>query len=548
MAIKTSPVDIYREYSEGVDYNQRIELYDTVEQNENMFVGKCWEGVNAPDLDKPVIPLLKRVVAQSVAMIVSDDISDQITARQPDQEQAIAILQTEIDSVIEDEKMKTKNRLLLRNAAVDGDCCLYARFDPIASTGQEAQGRIVAQVIDNTNVLFGNRHTREVEVQPYILLPLRELIDDVKREAQNNHRPQEEIDAITPDSDTNEYGHTNAQGDLVTTIVKLWRNWDTGTIWATKTTQRAVVLEPRDTELRLYPVAYMSWDETKNSYHGVSCTAGLIPNQIFINKMYALAMRHLTNTSFPLLAYDMTRLPGGFSSKPAQQIGVNGNPNEIITNPIRMPEMNNQALVLIDKVLEHTQNLTGTPDVLLGNVRPENTSAIVALTKASAMPLEIQRLNFYQFVEDYLRIFIEIIATNYGTRMALVTAPDGTQAPGTFDFSTLRDIDFKLNLDVGQTAYWSEMMQSQTNDNMWQNGVITNPVDYLENVPNGYIRNKNKLIAHVEQQQQAAAQAQQMQAQMDAQAQQAANPHGLTPQELQAAQKDPELQAALQGG
>jgi hypothetical protein len=494
--IKTDAASIQAEYQKGVSYNTNIGLYDAVERNENMFVGKCWEGVNAPDLDKPVIPLLKRAVTQFVAMIVSDDIASQITARQPGAEQAVAILQREINNIIEDEKMKAKNRLLLRDAAVDGDCCLYVWFDDEAETGQEVKGRIRATIIDNTNVIFGNPHDHEVEAQPYILLPMRLLVEDVQREARERGAPESDVDRIVSDEDPNEYGNQYSQGDLTTCIVKLWRNEDTGTIWATKTSCGVTVRKPWDLKYRCYPIAYMPWDVVKNSYHGSAALEGLIPNQIFINKMYAMAMYYVKRMAFPKVAYDKMRLPNGFNNKLAEAIGVNGNPNEIFAAPIQMPDMSNQVFVMIDKIIEHTQNFIGASDITLGNARPENTSAIIALTKASAMPLEIQRLNFYQFVEDYIRIFIEIISTDYGKRMTIIEDEEaGEEVPAEFDFNILREIDFRLNIDVGQSAYWSELMQLQTNDQMWINGVIQDPIDYLENIPNGILKNKNKLIA-----------------------------------------------------
>ena len=54
MKIKTDPAGIFGEYNRGVAYNTGIELYETVERNENFYNDKQWEGVNAPDIDKPV--------------------------------------------------------------------------------------------------------------------------------------------------------------------------------------------------------------------------------------------------------------------------------------------------------------------------------------------------------------------------------------------------------------------------------------------------------------------------------------------------------------
>jgi len=46
-----------------------------VRQNENFYLGEQWQGLNAPDLDKPVLNFLKRVCSYLSALLVSDDIA-----------------------------------------------------------------------------------------------------------------------------------------------------------------------------------------------------------------------------------------------------------------------------------------------------------------------------------------------------------------------------------------------------------------------------------------------------------------------------------------
>ena len=57
----------------------------------------------------------------------------------------------------------------------------------------------------------------------------------------------------------------------------------------------------------------------------------------------------------------------------------------------------------------------------------------------------------------------------------------------------LEQVPLSIKLDVGGSAYWSEIAQMQTLDNLLMNGQI-NVVDYLERVPNGYISNQEELI------------------------------------------------------
>lgn len=72
--IRTDPQEIWKEYEKGIDYNNSIDLYETVRVNRNFFLGRQWEGLNAPDLPKPVMNIMKRVIAYQTSMITSDDI------------------------------------------------------------------------------------------------------------------------------------------------------------------------------------------------------------------------------------------------------------------------------------------------------------------------------------------------------------------------------------------------------------------------------------------------------------------------------------------
>ena len=36
---------VFELYDKGVQFNQNIELYENVENNENFYIGKQWEGV-----------------------------------------------------------------------------------------------------------------------------------------------------------------------------------------------------------------------------------------------------------------------------------------------------------------------------------------------------------------------------------------------------------------------------------------------------------------------------------------------------------------------
>lgn len=508
MKIKTEPAEVWAEYEKAQNYNTAIDLYETVKKNENFYVGKQWEGINAPDLEKPTLNFLKRVVSYFLSMIISDDVAANLTSFGSDAGADVVckILAGEIDRVIERTSAKSLHRDLLRDAAVDGDGSFYLHFDPDLETGQDAKGEICIECVDNTRLLFGNPYRWEVEEQPYLLIVQRKTLETAKEEAQKAGIDPE---LIKSDNDQSLYGEDKeADSNLVTVLIKMYK--EKGTVHFLRCTRGVTLKKPTDTGYKLYPVAYMSWDKIKNSYHGQAAITGLIPNQIFVNKLWAMAMEHVKKSAFPKMFFDRTKIKE-WTNKVGQAIGVVGNPNEAVLSSQRGGEMSAQVLELVDRTISYTRDFMGASDAALGNVKPDNTSAIIATQKASAAPLELQRLAFYQFVEDYVRIILDMIRVNYGTRMVKASLPlldpmtgQETEAEQVipFDFKAVNYDALQLKVDVGQSTYWSELMQIQTMDNLFSKGIITDVVDYLEGIPDQYIRNKRKLIDTIKERQQ----------------------------------------------
>ena len=78
-----------------------------------------------------------------------------------------------------------------------------------------------------------------------------------------------------------------------------------------------------------------------------------------------------------------------------------------------------------------TKELMGATDAALGNVQPENTSAIIALQQSSAVPLEIQKNALYDFTEHLGMIWLDFILHYYDASRVMLFREDG----GRTDFS-----------------------------------------------------------------------------------------------------------------
>ena len=263
-----------------------------------------------------------------------------------------------------------------------------------------------------------------------------------------------------------------------------------------------MVQKETQTGMTLYPLAFMSWTPRKNSYHGVLEVSELINAQISINKQYTALAYQLNNNARPKLVYDKRRFPDGWPSE-AATIGVTGDVTQALTSVAGSMPLPTDATALTSNLLDTIKNVAGANDAALGNIKnPDNTSAIVAVQQATAAPLSLTRLSYYQFVEDYERVLIDMMHAYYGERNVKITVQQAT-ATGeteeqtkivTYDFSALPVDALDLNIRIGAASYWAETLQVTTLDNLMNAGIIPDAVQYLERVPDGNIRDKTGLI------------------------------------------------------
>lgn len=501
---KTTPQEIWKEYQDGVSYKTTIDLYDNVKMNQNFYLGKQWEGVNAPDIEKPVLNVCKQWVDYAVSMLVSDDIG--IKVKMPDYLQDATrkvlegIVNNELNKVIENTKFKTKTRAFIKNCSIDGDAFYHWWYNTEKRTDQPIVGDIDVEILDNTNVIFGDPAEPTTEGQPYIIIVSKLPTDRVKDLAG---------DASDINDDTEDYNQqemdARSTNKYTTVLTKLWRQ--EGSVHYIKTTQKVVLTPDTDLQCKLYPIVKMSWKVQKNSYHGISPLTEIRPNQIMINKFFMMLNEFVKKMSFPKMLYDMTKI-SSWSNKP-EAIGVNGDPREAIAVSSPTAQISQQIIQYSENLIEKTKSVLGIYDVSLGNVRPENTSAIIALQKTASQPLELQKLDYYQTVEDSVHIMMDLMASFYGSRDVKFDTESSQDNMMKFDFSDLRDSSIGIEVEIGTSAYWSEITQIQTLDNMYRAGIIPDPITYLEQLPSGIIASTQDIIDAIYKKQQQEMMAQQ---------------------------------------
>lgn len=525
MDIKKTPEQIRKEYNKGVTYISNLDLYEQSEKNQRFYDGDQWYGVKSNGLMMPVFNVIKRVVNYLIAMIVANDITASLNAFDENDEKMKAltkIISSEIDMTIERNHLKAISREFVQDACTNGTAFLYSYFDADYETHQTAKGMIKTEILDNTKTIFGNPYSADIQSQPYIIVVQRLFVDQVKEEARANGA--ENWDSIKHDNDQN---HINDDADcLCTVLTKFWKETsevtdEAGNVTTKRTVKyikvcgEVVVKDETDTGYTLYPLAGMQWTKRKNSYLGISPITEVLQNQIFINKTFAMAMVYMQANGFPRILYDSSKISNLVDGTKGPYKVTNADLLGKIIDGIKVPDFSNQLIPLQDAVINLTKEVMGASDASLGNVDPDNTSAIIAVQQATAVPLELQKLAYRDCIEAVVRIYIDMMAEDFGMRAVKFTDDEANPHIETIDFSVLKYMNYELNVDIGESAYWSELTQVNTLDNLFNKRIITDPVAYLENVPDKFIKRKPQLIDSIKKSVEAA----QQQAQIDKQTQ-----------------------------
>ena len=494
-------------YEKGLIFNSQINLNDTIKSNRNFFIGKQWEGINANGLPTPVFNVLKRVVGFIVASITTDNLKLNASTLEnmASKEQLATIVQVvndECAALMEHNEIPALVREFTRNAAVDGSGCTYTYWDPDVPVGNGVMGAIKTEIIQCERVMFGNPSDRSVQAQPYIQIASREMVRTAKMRAKANGGDWKNV--LPDEDDTNTVDGAKRTDGKVTVVLTLWRDDETGEIWAYESTKGAEIRKPWSLGIRLYPITWLPWDYIQDCYHGEAMITGLIPNQIFINKAWAMSMLSIMRTAWPKVVYDKTKVRA-WDNRVGGAIGVPGDVGTV-AKIIDPASIDPQISMFIKLAVEQTEQSLGATSVALGDTRPDNTSAIIALQRAASTPSELTKQNIYKCVEDLFRIYIEFMAEYYGERMVDLPLPPemaqrmqamGVEAPATMpqpvDFSALKEYPMMLKLDVGASSYYSEIAAMQTLDNLLQSGQI-NIVQYLERIPDSYMPAKRALM------------------------------------------------------
>lgn len=481
---KIEETDLWQLYQRGVTYNKTVNLYEKTNKCWRFYHGNQWQGLKSDSIEPVTYPIIEPIVNYKVATInqnlwgihYSSENFDNLDTREIFKN-ACELLNKRIARVWERDQMDYKIRLVSRDSAVVSEGVIYVRYD------EETQDP-TNELLDNTDICYGNENSSDIQSQPYIIIKLRRPVTQVREMALNEGVSELETELIVGDQDYNEQAGDNAVrevNDMVTVLIKLYKK--DGTVHFEKATKYLTIQKEEDTGLKLYPLEHMIWKEVKGYSRGVGEVEHTIPIQLEINKTLMRRCLIVKMFAYPKAVVN-TKIIKNY--KDADKVGVTLRAEDMTADDVRKAfsyttpaNMSNDVNVLQNEMITKTRELKNASELATGNVNPENASgrAILAVQQASNLPLNEHTLAIKTFIENLGKIYLDMWTTyaDEGLNIISETKKDGKLIEEIKNIAknVLEQLKASCKVDITPKSPYDKMAVEQSLENLLSNNLIT---------------------------------------------------------------------------
>ena len=480
--IQTTP--IWNLFEKGRNFHRVRGIYADTDRNHNFYNGNQWEGANLGGVEpvqknfiKPIVKYKVSVIHDNLYAIVYSSQNFENREFRKEAERYCDMLNRYAANIWERDKMDFKGRRVCKDAAINDEGVMYVNFD------QENMVPI-NEVIDKTDIYYGNENDDDIQSQPYILIRKRMPVVNAQ-ELAHSFGCTGKDSLILGDNETAEEPGEDAKkevDDMVTVVYKMYKR--NGTVNFSVATQYVTFAEDMDTGLKLYPVAHFCWEEKKGSARGEGEVRYLIPNQIEVNRTEMRRVLTVKQQAYPIKVVDTSKVA---NPNDLERVGVtirtNGSPVDDvpkIVGTIPPATMSHDVVKLQEDLINVTRDLAGAGDTATGQVDPENASgrAILAVQQASQAPMTEQKESFKTFIEDLAKIWLEYLIVHSVDGVDLeeeVTDPmTGEEVVQIVNVpqATLEQLKAAVKIDVTPKSPYDRFAKEQTIENLMLKGMF----------------------------------------------------------------------------
>ena len=509
--------DVWNLYSQAQMYARQTNIYESTDKNFRMYNGDQWAGLKLKGIEPVQLNFIKPIINYKVGAISQNLWAIHYSAENIDIPEFIEtarktceLLNKKAAKIWEATYMDYMVRQICKNAAINGECPIYINFN-------ESKNMPEIEVLNKTDIYFGNENHSDIQKQPYILLKKRMPVSLAKVLAEENGASKQEIQYILGDQETFEEAGDSAKEEkdnMVTVVWKLWK--ENKNVYMSIATRYCNIKENENTGLSLYPVTHMIWEEKQGSARGAGeITVGLIANQIEVNKTLMRRALVAKNTAYPQKVVNIDKIQNPSAlNEVGGIIKVSGmgvqNVQDAFTN-INPAQMSSDVERLQQDLIQTSRELASASQAASGDVDAEEASgrAILAVQQASQQPLVEQLGMIKKTIEDIARIELDMLKTYSEDGLEVENEVQDPMSGQTtiqlekIDGIVLKELQATVKVDVTPKSAYDKYAQERSIENLFIKGMF-NPQMlgqlkfYLECLDDDSVMPKQKLLERVD--------------------------------------------------
>ena len=292
--------DIWTLYDKSISYCRLTGMYGDTDLNYRMYNGDQWYGLKVKGIEKVQYNFIKPIVKYKTGIVLTNLYAINFSSEnfenkdfRKNAEKICKLLNKKASKIWEHDYMDLKLRITVKDSAIDDEGIIYVNYS-------EKDKQPINEVINKTDIYYGNENNSDIQSQPYILIKQRKPVSEVKEIAKEYGIPDDKLLCIVGDLENFEEAGESSKiekDNMCTIVTKLYKK--NGTVHFAQATRFLELKKERDTGLTYYPVAHLLWEEKKGSARGEGEVRYLIPNQLETNKTAMRRALTVKNTAFP---------------------------------------------------------------------------------------------------------------------------------------------------------------------------------------------------------------------------------------------------------
>lgn len=524
---------IWNQYQEGLNYFSRSGLAKEWEDAENFYEGRHWPKVTkkTKHLPRPVVNLCAMIADNKKAGILSEKIkiiynpSEMFGEKLELAEQGSHIFTKFVNNISKELNQEDLDEEAIDLAVQLGTYIYHYYWDKNITGGMTTPyiGAERGEILRPSDVIVSNPREKDIQKQEYIIIASVETLSKVKALAKKNKIPN--YNEIGADHEIEDEATKELE---VCTVLTKYSRKNGKVVWS-KSTKNVMIqettywepglnkiklsdeeIEESGSELsepdkaeknknnyktQLYPIIFESHKSRKNCIYGIGEVTQAIANNKAVNFNLAMMLLSVQQTAWPKIITKANALAKQqITNAPGEIITDNSNTNGWGIQYMNTGNFSPQASTLTDSLINLTRTVTGSSEVVTGEVLGANmaASAIIALQNQAKKPIEIYQKKFFRAHEKIGKIHEQFFKYYYTDDRMFSYEEDNQISVSSMNGENFRNIDFSTSIDVGTSGVFSESLTINLLDSLKQSQDI-NFDEYIELYPESIMTFKSQL-------------------------------------------------------